>query len=88
VLEVASDWPLASQTLRPPGIASTVQGGGNRRMAIIPYGKICYPARWGLDLTSRGGGNEGYHVHSSHGGLPDAAHHGSRHGGEVPALSP
>jgi hypothetical protein len=26
-----------------------------------------------------GGGNEGYHVHSAHGGLPDAARHGSRH---------
>ena len=25
----ASDWPLASQTLSPPGIFSTVQGGGN-----------------------------------------------------------
>ena len=31
------------------------------------------------DLT--GGRNESYHVHSSHGGLLDAARHGSRHSG-------
>ena len=30
----ASDWPLASQTLSPPGIFSTVQGGGNLRSVI------------------------------------------------------
>ena len=32
---------------------------------------LCYEVGPRPDLT--GGGNEGYHAHSSHGGLPDAA---------------
>ena len=40
---------------------------------------LCYEVGPRPDLT--GGGNEGYHAHSSHGGLPDAALHGSSHGG-------
>ena len=44
-LLLESDGPLASQTFKPPGIFSTLQGGGNRRMAIIPNGEICYATR-------------------------------------------
>jgi hypothetical protein len=35
----------------------------------------------GKGLTARGGRNEGYHVYNYHGGLPDVARRGSRHGG-------
>ena len=37
------------------GYRLDVHGGGNRRMALIPYGKICYVTRYGLGLTWGGG---------------------------------
>ena len=67
---------MASLTLKPPGIFSMFQGRESTHgYYSIWQNLLCYE----VGLT--GGGNEGYHAVSSHGGLPDAALHGSSHGG-------
>jgi hypothetical protein len=36
ILQRASDWPLAPSTFSPPGIFSTVHGGGKRLITQTP----------------------------------------------------
>jgi len=61
-------------TLNPPGRRSTVHGGGSDAWLLFHTAKfVMLRGRPGPDLT--GGGNEGYHEHNYHGGLPDDARH-------------